>query len=68
MLSESVIHTMEHTYQIANSFEKSYSVVKDANGNYGLYSNEFGSWVKISDVSNYPEIGRSSTLIADNVI
>ncbi|HQN74119.1 MAG TPA: hypothetical protein PLB16_11940, partial [bacterium] len=68
MLSESVIHTMEHTYQIANSFEKSYSVVKDANGNYGLYLNEFGSWVKISDVSNYPEIGRSSTLIADNVI
>ena len=68
MLTESRIRTMEHTYQIANSMNKTYSIVKDDTTSFGLYSYEHGTWTKIANVANYPEIGKSSTLVVDNTI
>ncbi|MBR4531139.1 hypothetical protein IKO70_01860 [bacterium] len=68
MLTESRIRTMEHTYQIANSMNKTYSIVKDDTNSFGLYSYEHGIWTKIANLANYPEIGKSSTLVVDNTI
>ena len=68
MLTESRIRTMEHTYQIANSMNKTYSIVKDDTNSFGLYSYEHGTWTKIANLANYPEIGKSSTLVVDNTI